>query len=195
MPVKSQQPGSAEERTTGGNKPSQNINSVFDRIYSDYQLALQEIQADARRSFDEACSRLSRDVHKARVDEFLSAQESYNNYLALYQKSQKDPNQFPATEVFQGYRDYVKVYEAGRTETQKICAEAEQACRKEMERNQEEVRAKWRAAFRDYVLNLQKAWSEVDPDTVSAANLALVGQSIMAACTSAASEEQISGAR
>ena len=192
MPTaKSHPPSTAEDTAPSSRrKPVQSVNTTFDRHYLDYQLALHQIQADAKRSCGEAYDRMSREIHKVQVEAFLSGQEAYHNYLNLHERSQKDPNEVPVAEVSQAYRDYVKVFETGQAATQKAAADAEQACRDEVEKCQADVHEKWRSAFRDYVLNLQKSWNNLDPDTVNAATLAAMGQSIIAASCSAASEEQ-----
>ena len=180
----------AKDTTATIKDPPKSINAVFDRHYCDYQLALHQIQADAKRSCDEAQDRFSREIHRAQVDAFLSGQEAYHNYLTVFHKSQKDADQTSAAEVYQAYRDYVKVYQAGQERTQKVYAEAEQAWRKEIEQCQDDVHAKWHAAFTNYVRAIQKGWSEVEADAVSATSLAALGQGIIAATTSAISDEQ-----
>ncbi|MEK6283032.1 MAG: hypothetical protein AABN95_21955 [Acidobacteriota bacterium] len=188
--VKPSETKKPEDSTATVKEPSQSINAVFNRHYCDYQLALHQIQADAKRSCDEAQDRFSREIHKAQVDAFLGGQEAYHNYLTVHNKSQKDPDKTSAAEVYQAYRDYVKAYQAGQETTQKVHAEAEHACRKEIEQCQENVHAKWRSAFGDYVRALQNGWSEVEPEAISATTLAALGQSIIAATTSAISNEQ-----
>ena len=191
MPAtKSRSSDTSEDTAPSRKKKSSSVNTDFDRHYLDYQLALHQIQADAKRSCGEAYDRMAREIHKAQVEAFLSGQEAYHNYLTLHEKSQRDPNEVPVAEVSQAYRDYVKVFETGQAETQKAITDAQQKCLDEVEKCQDDVHTKWREAFRDYVLNLQKSWGNVDPDTVNAATLAAMGHSIIAASCSAASEEQ-----
>jgi hypothetical protein len=188
--VKPSEATKTEDTPATAKEAVQSINSVFNRHYCDYQLGLHQIQADAKRSCDEAQDRFSREVHKAEVDGFLAAQEAYHNYLTVYNKSQKDPDKTSAAEVYQAYRDYVKAYQAGQETTQRVHAEAEQACRQAIEQCQENVHAKWRAAFADYVRAIQRGWSDVEPEAISATTLAALGQSMIAATTSAISNEQ-----
>lgn len=170
---------------------TQSVASKFEKNYCQYQLALSRIQADENRRRAEAQDRFSRQIQKAQVEAYLLTQEAYHAYLTAHQKSQTNPDKTSLADVHQAYREYANAFQVSQEAVERACAEADRTNQQETGRAQEEIAAKWEAAFQDYVRATQKIWSEVETQNVTAATIAMIGGTMIAASTSASSAEQV----
>jgi len=148
-----------------------------------YQSELRQIQLDVQNRWVEVQSHFSDATQKSQFDAWISVSTAFNKYIQLYQKSQIDPTNTNLPEVYDAYREYVKVHRDAQAKVQKEYVEARQASEKDTAQIQEDAHRRRQEAFRNYLHALQQCLSNLDPQIVDAKTLAAAGHSMVAAAT------------
>lgn len=141
------------------------------RTLEDYQAAYREYMQSAKEINDESCRRLEEAAGNY-LRELHGAHESDNPHEGLLRAHQRFAQ---AQQAAFGADEYLRLAEAHKTYRQTVAKLAEpQTARRDAEE-----------AFRNYVSALQRAWSQVNPESLDVNSLAAICNSVLAVAAQA----------
>jgi len=139
-----------------------------EKVNNDYSRGLQDMWADVQKRSEEAYSKYMTALQGAMGIENAQAsyEDAYSNYLRDLQNAWGPADYLRWSEA---YQDYVrKLQQAWEPEA---------------------VQKGYEEAFRAYISSLQKTWMQIDANTIDAASLARISQSMATAAYSAANTQ------
>jgi hypothetical protein len=164
-----------------------NLGGRANQVYNDYQAALAQVQRDAADRQAAAGATYSKAVAAAQQDNSKVARDAYLEYVKEFHRAQVDPEAAAGTDLYRAQSEYQEANQAAAQATQEAVNAANQAYAEEMQAIQNELQARWEAAYADYVEALHESFTSADPATFDAATLNAIAQTMMYAAASATS--------